>query len=178
MACIENSCNNNSCLNYDPTESSRKTKIIIGVILILCLIIGLGVYFGIYYENDFENQETTTRITLSTTTIKTTISTTKTTTTTKTTSRSTTSTTTKVTSTTFNEKKCGYQYDVRGSLVISYLMICFGIIGIFLSCPFLFLIDGKMDLLFFSTCISLYLLNATSAFCFFAFYYKSLSLLL
>ena len=63
MKCINiecnNSCNNNSCFNNrvgpnDPTETSGKTKIIIGVILILGLAIGLGVYFGIYY--DFENQ--------------------------------------------------------------------------------------------------------------------------
>ena len=57
-------------------------------------------------------------------------------------------------------------------------MIISGIIGIFLNSPFLLEIDGEMDMLFFSTCISLYLLNVTSAFCFFVYYYKSLSILL
>ena len=56
-----NCCNNNSCFNNrvgpnEPTETSGKTKIIIGVIFILGLAIGLGVYFGIYYENDLKNQ--------------------------------------------------------------------------------------------------------------------------
>ena len=53
-----NGNHDNSCLNNDPTKSSGKTKIIIGVILIIILglAIGLGVYFGIYYEKDFENQ--------------------------------------------------------------------------------------------------------------------------
>jgi len=165
--CNEN--HSNSCFNNDSTESSSKTKIIIGVILIVCLIIGLGVYFGIHYDKDFENQETTTRVTLSTTTIKTTISTSKTTTT--------TTTTTKVTSTTFNKRKCGgylYQSDISALLIISYIMLCFGFIGIFLHCPFLFIywgIDEEMDILFF-TWISCYLLNITSASCFLAFYHK------
>ena len=51
-----NSCYNNSCFNNDRPNSSGKTKIFIGVILILGLAIGLGVYFGVYYEKDFENQ--------------------------------------------------------------------------------------------------------------------------
>ena len=46
----------NYCFNNDQTESSGKTKVIIGIIFILFLITGLGIYFGIYYKNDFENQ--------------------------------------------------------------------------------------------------------------------------
>ena len=46
----------NTCFKNDPTESSGKTKVIIGIILVLCLITGLGIYFGIYYNNDFESQ--------------------------------------------------------------------------------------------------------------------------
>ena len=145
-----------------------------------------------------KTSETTTRVTLTTTTIKTTIPTTKTTTTTKMTSRSTTITTTKMTSTTcklfethlipsniirifkqflVTERKCGlYQSSIKASLTISFIMICFDLIGIFLDGIWFYVRDCNFycfEIGAFFILIAPYLLNLTSAFCFLAFYYKS-----